>query len=211
MNLERLTQKSQEALQDAHARASEAGHPELTPEHLLLALLTQEEGIVPMRARIAERLGLPQVTLASVVESQGDQVRIKRDNEGSTEVIGATLPIVSQVEPREVGVLIRVGVHAGEAVEAWSGETLEPDGFVLVPFGTACNETSMRAASRTPSSYADGSRADLICIHVSQPGSTNNIDTPATFADANATPAGGAVVTVSATAAMMPATCVPCP
>jgi electron transfer flavoprotein beta subunit len=32
-----------------------------------------------------------------VVESQGDQVRIKRDNEGSTEVIGATLPIVLSV------------------------------------------------------------------------------------------------------------------
>ena len=48
-------------------------------------------------AMLAERLNLPQVTLASVVETQGDQVRIKRDNEGSTEVIGATLPIVLSV------------------------------------------------------------------------------------------------------------------
>jgi electron transfer flavoprotein beta subunit len=51
--------------------------------------------VVP--AMLAERLGLPQVTLASVVESQGDQVRIKRDNEGSTEVIGARLPMVLSV------------------------------------------------------------------------------------------------------------------
>jgi electron transfer flavoprotein beta subunit len=51
--------------------------------------------VVP--AMLAERLSLPQVTLASVVETQGDQVRIKRDNEGSTEVIGATLPIVLSV------------------------------------------------------------------------------------------------------------------
>ena len=51
--------------------------------------------VVP--AMLSERLGLPQVTLASVVESQGDQVRIKRDNEGSTEVVGATLPIVLSV------------------------------------------------------------------------------------------------------------------
>lgn len=51
--------------------------------------------VVP--AMLAERLGMPQVTLASVIESQGDQVRIKRDNEGSTEVIGATLPIVLSV------------------------------------------------------------------------------------------------------------------
>ncbi|WP_310529217.1 electron transfer flavoprotein subunit beta/FixA family protein [Nocardioides sp.] len=51
--------------------------------------------VVP--AMLAERLNLPQVTLASVVEVQGDQVRIKRDNEGSTEVIGATMPIVLSV------------------------------------------------------------------------------------------------------------------
>ncbi len=52
-------------------------------------------GVVP--AMLAERLGLPQVTLASVVETQGDQVRIKRDGDTSTEVIGATMPLVLSV------------------------------------------------------------------------------------------------------------------
>ncbi len=52
-------------------------------------------GVVP--AMLAERLGVPQVTLASVVETQGDQVRIKRDGDTATEVIGATLPIVLSV------------------------------------------------------------------------------------------------------------------
>ena len=51
--------------------------------------------VVP--AMLAERLDLPQVTLGSVIETQGDQVRIKRDNEGSTEVIGATMPLVLSV------------------------------------------------------------------------------------------------------------------
>ncbi|MFF9040587.1 electron transfer flavoprotein subunit beta/FixA family protein [Streptomyces sp. NPDC014892] len=51
--------------------------------------------VVP--AMLAERLGVPQVTLASTVESQGDQVHITRDNEGSTEVVAATLPIVLSV------------------------------------------------------------------------------------------------------------------
>jgi electron transfer flavoprotein beta subunit len=51
--------------------------------------------VVP--AMLAERLDLPQVTLASVVETQGDQVRIKRDNEASTEVIGGTMPLVLSV------------------------------------------------------------------------------------------------------------------
>lgn len=52
-------------------------------------------GVVP--AMVAERLGLPQVTLASKVQTQGDQVRIKRDGDTATEVIGATLPIVLSV------------------------------------------------------------------------------------------------------------------
>lgn len=51
--------------------------------------------VVP--AMLAERLDLPQVTLGSVIERQGDQVRIKRDGDTSTEVIGATLPIVLSV------------------------------------------------------------------------------------------------------------------
>jgi ATP-dependent Clp protease ATP-binding subunit ClpB len=60
MKPDRLTQKSQEALSDAHDRARKAGHAELTPEHLLAALLDQPEGIVPSilsKARVdVERL-----------------------------------------------------------------------------------------------------------------------------------------------------------
>jgi len=51
--------------------------------------------VVP--AMLAERLGLPQVTLASVIETQGDQVRIKRDGDTATEVIGGTMPLVLSV------------------------------------------------------------------------------------------------------------------
>ncbi|WP_395692710.1 electron transfer flavoprotein subunit beta/FixA family protein [Nocardioides sp.] len=52
-------------------------------------------GVLP--AMVAERLGLPQVTLASVIETQGDQVRIKRDGDTATEVIGGTMPLVLSV------------------------------------------------------------------------------------------------------------------
>jgi electron transfer flavoprotein beta subunit len=52
-------------------------------------------GVVP--AMLAERLNLPQVTLASVIETQGDQIRIKRDGDTATEVIGATMPLVLSV------------------------------------------------------------------------------------------------------------------
>src|SRR6476646_4000169 len=52
-------------------------------------------GVVP--AMLAERLDLPQVTLASVVEAQGDQFRFKGAGATETEVIGGTLPLVLSV------------------------------------------------------------------------------------------------------------------
>src|SRR5687768_9602350 len=45
MRLDRLTTKSQEALRSAVDAASRRGHPELIPEHLLVAILAQEEGV----------------------------------------------------------------------------------------------------------------------------------------------------------------------
>src|SRR4051794_9218907 len=48
-------------------------------------------------AMLAERLDFPQVTLGSVIESQGKEFRIKRDGDTSTEVIGATAPLVLSV------------------------------------------------------------------------------------------------------------------
>jgi ATP-dependent Clp protease ATP-binding subunit ClpB len=52
MDLNRLTQKSQEALHDAQTKALRFGHQEVDGEHLLLALLEQGEGLVaPLLAR----------------------------------------------------------------------------------------------------------------------------------------------------------------
>src|ERR1700679_4295738 len=45
--LNKLTQKSQEALQEAQSIASRNGQTETESEHLLLALLTQEGGLIP--------------------------------------------------------------------------------------------------------------------------------------------------------------------
>jgi ATP-dependent Clp protease ATP-binding subunit ClpB len=52
MDMNRLTQKSQEALHDAQTKALRFGHSEVDGEHLLLALLDQAEGLVgPLLAR----------------------------------------------------------------------------------------------------------------------------------------------------------------
>jgi ATP-dependent Clp protease ATP-binding subunit ClpB len=52
MDPNQLTQKTQEALHDAQTKALRYGHTEVEPEHLLLALLDQSDGLAP---RLLER------------------------------------------------------------------------------------------------------------------------------------------------------------
>ncbi len=54
MKLDKLTVKAQEAVAAAEDAAIQRHHAEISPEHLLLALLDQEEGVVP---RILAKLG----------------------------------------------------------------------------------------------------------------------------------------------------------
>ena len=56
MRLEKFTLKGQEALQAAQSRAEALGSPMLEPEHLLEALIAQEDGIV---APLLKKLGVP--------------------------------------------------------------------------------------------------------------------------------------------------------
>jgi len=53
MQLDKLTMKSQEALQDAQRIAREHSHQEMDGEHLLLALLGQAESLVPELPHVA--------------------------------------------------------------------------------------------------------------------------------------------------------------
>ena len=67
MDLNRLTQKSQEAVSAAQQRAIERGHQDVDVEHLLLALVEQEDGLV---ARLCERMDVPREPLARAVEQE---------------------------------------------------------------------------------------------------------------------------------------------
>ncbi len=62
ISLDKLTVKSQEALQDAVRIASEAGHAQVEPEHLFVALLGQEGGVA---ADLLARAGVPAKRLLS--------------------------------------------------------------------------------------------------------------------------------------------------
>ena len=62
MQLDRFTTKAQEALQSAQAIAHQHAHQEIDGEHLLLALISQSDGLIPSLLT-SLGLALPALTL----------------------------------------------------------------------------------------------------------------------------------------------------
>ena len=81
MNLDRYTQKSQQALMSAQQIARELNHQEIEPAHVLLALLRQDEGVVPALVR----------QVAGSVEGLREEVT--RDLEARPKVYGTTTEV----------------------------------------------------------------------------------------------------------------------
>src|SRR5438445_323020 len=78
MRLDKLTIKSQEALQQAHTLAEKRNHQAIDAEHLLFALMGQKEGVV---ISLLQKLGVP---LGSVTE------RLQKALDRLPQVTGAT-------------------------------------------------------------------------------------------------------------------------
>jgi ATP-dependent Clp protease ATP-binding subunit ClpB len=67
VDISRLTQKSQDALQEAQALATRMGHVEVDGEHLLLALIDQPQGLVP---RLLDQAGADTEALRADLERE---------------------------------------------------------------------------------------------------------------------------------------------
>ena len=71
MNLQKWTQKSLQALQDARSAAQENGNPQLEQSHLVLALLRQNDGLIPEMLR---SLGVSPTEAENEISSIVDRV-----------------------------------------------------------------------------------------------------------------------------------------
>ena len=67
MNLNKFTQKAQEAVLKAQGLAEELSHSQIEPLHLLAALVRQEDGVVP---QLVNRIGTPVHTLLTRVDAE---------------------------------------------------------------------------------------------------------------------------------------------
>jgi electron transfer flavoprotein beta subunit len=106
-------------------------------------------GVVP--AMLAERLGLPQVTLASELTVEGQTVTIRRDGDLASETITATLPALVSVtdqinEPRYPSFK---GIMAAKKkpVETWSLADLGIDADLV---GLAAAWTTVESFAKRP-------------------------------------------------------------
>lgn len=81
MNFSKFTLKSQEALSSAQTQAEHYGHIEIDIEHVMLALLQQEDGVVP---RLIQLLGVnPSVLTREVTEDLSRRPRVSGTNDQS--------------------------------------------------------------------------------------------------------------------------------
>jgi len=79
MDINRMTQKSQEALQGAQTKAVRYGHQQVDGEHLLLTLLEQEDGLIP---RLFQRMDIPLPAFRQALEKEIEKrPRVSGDSE----------------------------------------------------------------------------------------------------------------------------------
>ncbi len=94
MNMEKMTIKAREAVTEAVNAASSAGNPEVTPLHLLRALVSDEGGTIPP---VLNRLGVdPGMLAGSAAEAAGE---LPRSSGGSQPVLSRTaLSVLKEAE-----------------------------------------------------------------------------------------------------------------
>jgi len=95
MNLEKYTQKSREAIFAAQRLAREFNHQAIEPAHLLLALLQQEEGVVP--AIVTKIAGSTQALLNDVRDDLERRPKVY----GATGEVGLSRPAAEVLEAAE--------------------------------------------------------------------------------------------------------------
>jgi ATP-dependent Clp protease ATP-binding subunit ClpB len=97
VDINRLTQKSQEAVHDAQTKALRFGHTEVDVEHLLLALLDQSDGLIP---RLLERAGVDTDGVRADVEKALEQ-RPRVSGSGATGDVRITRALSALLEEAE--------------------------------------------------------------------------------------------------------------
>jgi len=152
MNINKYTEKAQEAILGAQQLADREGHPEIMPEHLLLVLLEQKEGIVP---GIVRKLNADPATLAAEVRAELN--KLPRAHGGSQVGLSSRLRRVTDAAEQEAERLKDEYVSTEHLFLSIAGESgRSPAGQILQKRGIGRDEvlqalTSVRGSQRVTS------------------------------------------------------------
>ena len=130
MRFDQLTIKAQEAIQDAQRDARARGNAEMTPNHLLLALLRQSEGVV---VPILQKLG---------VDASALQRETEADLDRQPKVSGASADAAPSRE------LTRVLDQAFEIAKDFGDEYVSTEHFLIALSESAAGDTAKRLAAK---------------------------------------------------------------
>ncbi|MGH3741282.1 MAG: Clp protease N-terminal domain-containing protein, partial [Micromonosporaceae bacterium] len=160
MDLNRLTQKSQEALHDAQTKALRFDHTEVDGEHLLLALLDQPDGLAP---RLLTQAGADPDQLRKELEAELDRRPSVTGPGAATDQIRVTrrLGLLLDTAEREakrlkdeyVSVEHLVLALIEEGTETPAGRLLRGQGLTRESFLTAL--TDIRGSQRVTSAMPE--------------------------------------------------------
>ena len=130
MRFDQLTIKAQEAIQEAQRDARARGNAELIPNHLLLALLRQREGVV---VPILQKLGVDPSALEREIEADLDR---------QPKVSGASADATPSRE------LTRVFDNAFEVAKDFGDEYVSTEHFLIALAESSAGDTARRLASK---------------------------------------------------------------
>ena len=129
MRFDQLTIKAQEAVQEAQRDARARGNAELTGDHLLLALLKQDDGVV---VPVLQKLGVDPEALAREIEADLDR---------RPKVSGASADAVLARD------LTRVFDRAFEIAKEFGDEYVSTEHFLLALAESGAGDAAKRLAT----------------------------------------------------------------
>jgi ATP-dependent Clp protease ATP-binding subunit ClpB len=156
MDLNKLTQKTQEALHDAQTKALRFGHTEIDAEHLLLALLDQPEGLVE-RLMVRAQVDVPAVR-ASLEAQLGRRPRVSGAGSGEARITRELSLILDDAEQqagrmKDEYVSVEHVVMAMLASQTAAGRVLKEHGLTPDRFLEVLTE--VRGAQRVTSAMPE--------------------------------------------------------
>jgi ATP-dependent Clp protease ATP-binding subunit ClpB len=160
MDLNRLTQKSQEALHDAQTKALRFGHSDVDGEHLLLALLEQPDGLAP---RLLRQAGADPDALEKEIDAElGRRPRVSGPGAAPGEIrvtqrlgrlFDSAASEAGRLKDEYVSVEHLLLALMGEGVATQAGRVLREQGITREAFLAAL--TSIRGNQRVTSALPE--------------------------------------------------------